>query len=133
MAQTIISRRGGSTPRETLLWTNPNTGNAINDNTKILLSNPYTDFKYLKIEFQLSTGVPSKKMSVIYAKEEVEKSANANETVSMSICCKGLDSLTWVRRIYKIDNSSLGISIANAYGGDPNPYYLIPTNIYGLK
>lgn len=130
MAQCFLAKSGGVSMKETLLWTNSNPTSNFEEST-IALNEPYTNFKFIKIEYRVSTS-DGTSISAIFSKEDVAKSTTANNTPVIGLCSR--TSAPFARMVYQISTNQIKFSrCKNLDNASADASKVIPTNIYGIK
>lgn len=120
---------GGGSLKETVLWTNPNTG-AANSTINVTLSDDIDNYDFIKFSWKPQSSTPdSESMNILVTPSDLKKSTNA--TNQPSIC---LTTTAQARYVQYLTNTTLFINAAwNIHASGSNNNNAIPLSISGVR
>lgn len=123
-----LKKKGGGSLKETTLWTNPNPTSDYAADSTITLSQSYTAFDFIKINYK-SIKNSSNILSTLMPVDDF--SALTTNTVNLALAVS-YNSAVYGRRLYPKSNTSIFCSGATQwYGTGTNQSLLIPVSVVG--
>ena len=134
----LKKRGGGGALTETTLWTNSSPTSNMADGTLLTLSQPYSDFDYIKVEYNYSVNEQIS-YTVIFTKELFDSAFNGGAYGGRPYLGIYTGAAQIVRIFYGATNNpnpsqlyTTGGRRVKSTSGDLNTH-VIPTKIIGLK